>query len=154
MEEKKIKFGWGTCEEHCEADTYDTVNELLEAAQESWDNMDGNPFDSDCEYSGCIYVGIAESFEPADFAPSLDDIADQMTDRFYSDHNIDDDADVKVYHNRSQAEQEWKAFINKYFDIPCTIITNWCIGLYDLKEHKWIEKYAAFNKYVKEENEQ
>lgn len=153
MEEKKIKFGWGLEDTHCEPETYDTVEELLKYAQESWDNQDGNPFDSDCDYSGCIYVGTAETFEPSDFAPTLDDIADQMTDRFYSDHNIDDDADVQITKHK-EAEQEWKAFVNKYFDIPCTIITNWCIGLYDLEEHKWIEKYAAFNKYVKEENEQ
>lgn len=150
-EEQKVKFGWCIDEEHCETDTYDTVEELLAAAQESWDEMDGNPFDSDSDYSGCIYVGVARSYEPADFAPSLADIADQMTDRFYNENNIDDDADVQVYHNRSQAEEEWKAFVNKYFDILCTIVTNWCIGLYDLKEHKWLEKHAAFDKYVTED---
>ena len=148
MEETKVKFGWGINETHCENDTYDTVEELLEYAQASWDEKDGNPFDSDCEYSGAIYVGIARTFEPADFAPSLDDIADTMTDKFYCENNIYDDADVQVYHNR-EAEAEWKAFVNKYFDIPCTIVTNWCIGLYDLKEHKWLEKYSGFEKYVK-----
>ena len=150
-EEKQVMFGWGIDETHCEADTYSSVEELLEYAQASWDEKDGNPFDEDCEYDGSIYVGVAEKFEPADFAPSLDDIADQMTDKFYCDHNIDDDADVQVYHNRGEAEIEWKAFVNKYFDIPCTIVTNWCIGRYDLEEHKWLEKYAAFDKYVKED---
>ena len=150
MVEKKIKFGFGTSETHCEADMFDTVEELLEFAQASWDKKDGNPFDSDCEYSGCIWVGTAETFEPSDFAPSLDDIADQMTDQFYCEHNIDDDADVQI-DKRKEAEEEWKSFVNKYFDLPCTMSCNW-FGMYDLKEHKWLEKYAAFDKYVKEGN--
>ena len=149
-ENKTIKFGWGIDEDHCEAEMYDSVEELLEYAQASWDEQDGDPFDSDCEYSGCIHVGTAETFEPSDFAPSLDDIADQMTDRFYSEHNIDDDADVQIA-RRKEAAEEWKALVNKYFDLPCTMATNWCVGMYDLKEHKWVEKYAAFSKYVKEE---
>ena len=74
------------------------------------------------------------------FAPSLDDIADQMTDRFYSDFNIDDYQDVTCS-KKAEAQKEWREFINKYFDIPCTIIANWNVGIYDLKEHKWVERY-------------
>ena len=150
MEQTNVKFGWGINETHCEADTYDSVEELLKSAQESWDNMDGNPFDSDCKYSGCIYVGIARSVSPSDVAPSLDDIADQMTDKFYSENNIDDDADVQI-DKRKEAEVEWKAFVEKYFDLPCTMVTSWDIGLYDLTAHQWKQKYAAFDKYVKKD---
>ena len=146
--EEKVKFGWGIEEEHCECETYDSVEELLKYAQSSWDEMDGNPFDDCCDYTGCIYVGIARTYEPADFAPTLDDIADQMTDRFYCENNVDNDADVQYYH-RKEAEEEWKKFVNKYFDIPHTIVTDWCIGCYDLKEHKWVKKFEAFDKYVK-----
>ena len=139
--EKEIRFGWGIDDTHCEPETYESVEKLLKYAQESWDNQDGNPFDSYSNYSGCIYVGTAETFEPADFAPSLDDIADQMTDRFYSNHNIDDDADVQ-YYKSDEAQKEWREFINKYFDIPCsTIIANWNVGIYDLKEHKWVNRF-------------
>ena len=134
-EEKKIKYGFGIDDTHCETDMFDSIEEVLEYAQASWDEQDGNPFDSDCDYSGCIYVGTIERYEPSDFAPSLDDIADTMTDKFYCDHNIDDDADVQYYH-RKEAEEEWKKFVNKYFDIPCTHIANWNVGIYDLKEHK------------------
>ena len=146
--EQKIKYGWGIDETHCEAESYDTVEELLEYAQASWDDKDGNPFDEDCEYSGTIHVGVMEYFEPADFAPSLDSIADDMTDQFYSEHNIDDDADVQI-NNRKEAEQAWKEFVNKYFELPGTCCCNW-FGLYDLEEHKWLEKYAGFDKHVKE----
>ena len=148
MEEKKIKYGFGTSDTHCEPWTFDSVEELLEYAQDSWDSQDGNPFDEDCEYSGYIYVGVAKTLEPSDFAPSLDDIADTMTDKFYSEHNIDDDADVQIVKHK-EAEEELKAFINKYFDLPCTMVTNWNIGLYNLKEHSWAEKYSGFDKHIK-----
>lgn len=140
MAEKKLKYAFGTSETRCEADLFDTIEEVIEYAQASWDDKDGNPFDEYCDYSGRIYVGTAETYEPADFAPSLDDIADQMTDMFYSDHNIDDDADVQIS-KRKEAEEKWKAFVNEHFDIPCTIIANWNVGIYDLKEHKWVERY-------------
>ena len=48
--------------------------------------------------------------------------------------NIDDDADVQ-YYKKEEAQKEWREFINKYFDIPCTIIANWNVGIYDLKEN-------------------
>jgi len=145
---ENLLFGFGTDEEHCESETFETVEALLEYAQYSWDDKDGNPFDEDCDYSGCIYVGTAENFEPADFAPSLDDIADQMTDKFYCEHNVDDDADVQIS-KRKEAEEKWKAFVNEHFDIPCTMTCNW-FGLYSLTEHKWVERYAGFTNYVKE----
>ena len=140
MTEKKLKYTFGTNDTYCETDLFDTIEEVIEYAQASWDDMDGNPFDEDCDYTGRIYVGTAETYEPADFAPSLDDIADQMTDKFYSDHNIDDDADVQIS-KRKEAEEKWKAFVNEHFDIPCTIIANLNVGIYDLKEHKWVERY-------------
>lgn len=139
-EEKKIKYGFGIDDTHCETEMFDSIEEVLEYAQASWDEQDGNPFDSDCDYSGCIYVGTIEHYAPSDFAPDIDDIADTMTDKFYSEHNIDDDADVQVY-KRKEAEAELKAFINKYFDIPCTYIASWNVGCYDLKERKWVERY-------------
>ena len=140
MAEKKLKYAFGTSDTYCEADLFDTIEEVIEYAQSSWDDKDGNPFDEDCDYTDCIYVGTADIYEPADFAPSLDDIADQMTDKFYCDHNIDEDQDV-TFCRKEEAQKEWREFINKYFDIPCTIIANWNIGIYDLKEHKWVERY-------------
>ena len=52
---------------------------------------------------------------------------------------IDDDAEVN-YSPREEAKKEFEAFIEKYFDIPCTLIGYADVGWYDLKEHKWIEK--------------
>lgn len=53
---------------------------------------------------------------------------------------IDDDQDV-TYSKKEEAQKEWSEFINKYFDIPSTIIANWNVGIYDLEEHKWVERY-------------
>lgn len=138
--ETKVKYGFGLDDVSCETEMFYSIEEVLKYAQASWDEQDGNPFDSDCDYSGCIYVGTIDCYEPSDFAPTLKDIADQMTDQFYSDHNIDNDDEVHIA-NRKEAEAEWKAFVNKYFDIPCTHIASWNVGLYDLKEHKWVERY-------------
>lgn len=140
-EVKKVKYGFGIDDTHCETDMFDSIEEVLEYAQASWDERDGNPFDSDCDYSGCIYVGTIERYGSSDFAPGLDEIADQMTDKFYSEHNIDDDADVQI-NKRKEAEAEFKAFIDKYFEMPCTHVANWNVGLYDLKERKWVERYG------------
>ncbi len=140
MADKKLKYAFGTDDTHCEADLFDTIEEVIEYAQSSWDDKDGNPFDEDCDDTGYIYVGTAETFEPADFAPSLDEIADGMADKFYSNHNIDCDDNVH-YYKKEEAQKEWREFINKYFNIPCTIIANWNVGIYNLKERKWEERY-------------
>lgn len=140
---ERKKYAFGTEITHCEADLFDTIEELIEYAQFSWDEKNGNPFDEDGDYTGCIYVGTAETYEPADFAPSLDDIAGQMTGTLLHFQNgvpIYDDQDV-TYCKKEEAQEEWCEFINKYFDIPCTIIANWNVGIYDLKEHKWVERY-------------
>jgi len=147
--EQKSKYGFGLNETHCESYEFDSIEELLEYAQESWDNQDGNPFDSDCDYSGLIYVGVMEHLTESDFAPSLDSIADDMTDSLYTEHNFDDFGDVQI-NNRKEADEAWKEFVNKYFDLPCHLSCQW-FGLYDLKEHKWHEKYADCNKHVKED---
>ena len=147
MEETKVKYGFGLDEEHCECDKFDSIEELLEYAQASWDEQDGNPFDSDCDYSGLIYVGVMEDLAEEEFAPSLDWIADDMTDRLYCDHLSGDFGDVQI-RNRKEAEEAWKEFVRKYFELPCHFSCNW-FGIYDLKEHKWYDKFADFDKHVK-----
>ena len=147
MEETKVKYGFGLDEERCECDEFDSIEELLEYAQASWDEQDGNPFDSDCDYSGLIFVGTMEHMAEHEFTPSLDSIADDMTDRLYSDHLGGDFGDVQVK-NRKEAEEAWKEFADKYFELPCHFCCNW-FGMYDLKERKWYKKYADFDKYVK-----
>lgn len=149
MEKNKIKFGFGVDQDICEPDTFDTVEELIEYAQYSWDNKDGNPFDEDVDYSGVIFVGTVRNYSPYDFAPSLDSICDEMTDSFYCINAIDDDEEVKV-RNIEEAEKAWKDFVDKYFEIPCNYVGNWTVGEYDLVKHKWVEKYKDFDKYVKE----
>ena len=57
MTEKKLKYAFGTSDTHCEADFFDTIEEVIEYAQASWDDKDGNPFDEDCDYSVCSIVG-------------------------------------------------------------------------------------------------
>jgi hypothetical protein len=147
MKADEVKFGFCLSDTHCFCEMFDSVQELLEFAIDAWDEQDGDFFNEDDE--NVIYVGTINSYAPSDFAPSLDDIADQMTDRFYTDHSIDNDEEVKIY-KREEAQKEWHEFINKYFDIPCTHIANWVVGMYDVKARKWVEKYASFDKYVEE----
>lgn len=145
MKVNEVKFGFGLSDTHCFCEMFDSVQELLEFAIAAWDEQNSDIFNEDDE--NVIYVGTIYYYTPSDFAPSLDDIADQMTDRFYCDHPIDDDADVQ-YYKKEEAQKEWHEFINKYFDIPCTYIAEWVVGKYDVKTHKWVEKYANFDKYV------
>ena len=135
MSEKKKLFGFGVNDTKLFAETFDTVEELIEFAQKEYDEQNEDYFDED---EHCILVSHVEEVSASEFAPSLDDIADQMTDRFYCQHPINDDADCD-YSNKEEAEKEWKAFIEKYFDIPCTLIGYADVGWYNLKEHKWIE---------------
>lgn len=143
---EKVKFGFGLEETECESETFDTVEELIEYAQKSWDNMDGNPFDNDCDYTGCIFIGTAKTLSPSDVAPTLEDITDMMTDRLYCYYNVDNDEDVHFY-NKPEVEKEWHDFINKYFRLPFSIVVNW-FGVYDLKNKIWKEKFKNFDKYM------
>lgn len=143
-EEKKVKYGFGISDTQCFGDEFDTLEELIAFAQDAHDNPDGNYWDEDWDedqYTHCINVGTIENITPMDFAPTLDDIADQMTDSFYCRHNIDDDAEIK-FHPTKEAEEAYKAFIEKYCDMPCQFVCQWTVGVYDLKEHKWVERYG------------
>lgn len=143
---KKVKFGFGLNEEHCFWDEFNTVQELINFATEEWEAQNSDYFTDDDE--NIIYIGVIEHHKPSDFAPSLSDIADQMTDRYYCDHNIADDSDC-AYINKKEAEHEFKAFIDKYFFLPhdCTCV--WNVGTYDVKNHQWIEKFELFDELVK-----
>ena len=142
-----ITFGFGTSQEHCEPDKFGSVEELLEYVQSAWDNKDNSLFNDGCDYDGTIFVGKMEEFEPKDFAPSLDDIADDMTDSFYCEHPIDDNGDVQIDQYK-EAEQLWNEFVNKYFELPCDYTCVW-FGRYSLIERKWIEKLTDFEQYIK-----
>jgi hypothetical protein len=145
----EVKFGFGIDQDTCETDMFDSVDELLMYAQYSWDNMDGNTFDDCDDYTGCIFVGTIKKIEPFDVAPSLDYLTDILTDQFYCDYSIDDDDVVRVC-NKEEAEKAWKEFVNKYFELPAQVIGTWNIGIYNLKDHCWEEKYDKFDKYVTE----
>ena len=135
MEEEKKLYGFGVNHTSLFSETFETVEELLEFAQAEYDNNNEDYFD---EGQYCILVSLVKSVKPMDFAPSLADIADQMTDRFYGEYNIDDDAEVS-YYPKEEAQKDWESFIGKYFDIPYTLIGYDTIGWYNLKERKWIE---------------
>lgn len=142
MDKKQdIKYCFGLSQKRCGSDTFDSVEELVEYAKECYNDPDGDYWDEDMDdYSEVIFIGVAHFHKPSDFAPSLDNIADQMTDQFYCENNIDDDDEVKVI-NRKEAEEAWKEFVEKYFDIPCTMTATW-IGKYDVKEMRWVEEYG------------
>lgn len=135
MAEEKKLFGFSVGDTNLFNETFDTIDELIEFAQKEYDEQNDEYFDED---QHCILVSYVKEVSASDFAPSLNDIADQMTDKFYSEHNIDDDSDV-TYNPKAEAEKEWKAFIEKYFDIPYTLIGYAYVGWYNLKEHKWIK---------------
>ena len=147
MEEEKVKFGFGLNDRDCFCEMFDSVQELLEYAIKAWDNEDSNIFNEDDE--NVILVGTINHYSPHDFAPSLGDIADQMTDKFYCDNNIDATGDVQVCKYK-EAEKEYNAFIDKYFDIPASYIASWVIGAYDVKAHRWVERFSQFDNYVKD----
>ena len=148
-DEKQIKFGFGTNEEHCFSDEFDTVQDLINFATEEWDNQNSDYFNDDDE--NIIYVGVIKHHKPSDFAPSLSDIADQMTDKFYSDLDPIDNSDCD-YVNKEEAEREFKEFIDKYFYLPLDYTIVWNVGRYDVKSHQWVEKLEMFEKYVVQNN--
>lgn len=148
-DDKQIKFGFGTDEECCFCDEFDTVQELINFATKEWEDKNSDYFNDDDE--NIIYVGVIEHHKPSDFAPSLSDIADQMTDKYYCDLDPNNDSDCE-YVNKEEAEREFKAFIDKYFYLPFDYTTVWNVGQYDVKEHRWVEKFEMFEKYVVQNN--
>lgn len=138
--EKKTLYNFGTCEERCGTDTFSTIEALIEFAEDCYKNADGYYWD-DCadDYPEVIFIGIAHWISAKDFAPSLDDIADQMTDSFYCTYNIDDDAEVDV-RKKEEAQEAWDVFVEKYFEMPHMITSTW-IGQYNIKEHRCVKRY-------------
>jgi hypothetical protein len=149
MEGKKLNFGFGLNDTHCFGETFDTVDEVIEFAQEEYDSQNSDYFNKWID-EHCIYVGIAEEVSALDYAPSIDNILDQMTDSFYCDHNIDDDDNCHITDKREIVEKEYNDFISKYFELPnnITLTTFWNIGVYDLKKHEWIEKFDDFERFI------
>jgi hypothetical protein len=140
MEKKKEKYGFGLCQERCFTDTFDTIEELIAFATDAYNNPDGIYWDDDMDdYVPLIWIGNAETITPSDFAPSLEEIANTIEDSFYCTHNIDDNEMVRVC-DKEKANEEWKKFVNKYFDMPCQVTCNW-IGIYDLNLGVWVELF-------------
>lgn len=136
-----IQYCFGLTQERCGTDLFDTIEELIEYADDCYKLADGDYWDEDSDdYPDVIYIGVAHKIAPMDYAPSLDDITDMMTDKFYCDNNIDDDQDV-VITDRKAAQAAWETFIKKYIEMPCSVTATW-IGQYDIKEHKWVEQYG------------
>lgn len=148
MKEKKLKFGFGLNASHCFGETFDTVDEVIEFAQEKYDSQDEDYFNKDDEH--CIYVGTAEKVSVLDYAPSIDDILEEMTDSFYCNHNVDVDDKCHITDNREIVEKEYNDFISKYFELPSNIIliTVWNVGVYDMKKREWIEKFNDFETLI------
>lgn len=134
-----FKYAFSLNDTDIEEGLFDSVEELIQYAQASWDSKDGNPFDEDCEESGLINIVVANILEPYDLAPSLQDIASQMSDKFYDRYCTIDDEDVYVS-NSDELEKEWEAFVNKHFSLTINIVSDKNIGTYDLANHKWVKK--------------
>ena len=149
MEGKKLKFGFGLHDTHCFGETFDTVDEVIKFAQEEYDSQYSDYFNDDDD-EHFIYVGTAEEVSVLDYAPSIDDILDQMTDSFYCAHNIDDDDNCHITDKREIVEKEYHDFISKYFELPnnISLTTFWNVGVYDLKKHEWVEKFNDFETLI------
>lgn len=103
---KIVKYGFGLSDTECFCDEFDTIEELIAFAEDAYKNQDGNYWDEDMDiYPAQIYVGTIEKHAPSDFAPSIVEIADDITDSFYNEQNIDENEPVKVF-NKTEAEKE------------------------------------------------
>ena len=96
--EKQEKYCFGTSEERCGTDTFDSIEELISFADSCYKDADGNYWDEDADdYPEVIYIGITHEIKAKDYAPTLEEIADEMTDAFYSKWNVDEDERVRFY---------------------------------------------------------
>ena len=111
MKNKETKYAFGLNYNRCFDDIFDTVEELIDFAIKKWDDGGCDYFDD--EDDNLIKIGTVEFVTPSDIAPSLVDIAEDMTDIFYCNYNIDDDLEVQI-RNRQEAEKKWKEFVEKY----------------------------------------
>lgn len=131
------KYGFGRSEEHVFGDTFDSVEQVIEFAQRAFDEKNEEYFD---DKDRCfIYVFSIVELSVTEFMPSLDDIADSMTDSLYGEHNVDSDAEV-TYGPKEEAKKEYEAFIKKYFALPFNLVADGIIGKYDLKKHCWLKE--------------
>lgn len=136
---EEIKYGFGLCKERCFADTFDSIDDLLYFAKRQWDNLDNEYFQEDSQ--NIIYIGVAREVRVTDFPPTLEEIADDITDTFRCTCNTDDD-DVCHIIDKEEAEKEYYAFIEKHFELPSNtrVVCHW-IGTYDLKGNDWVERF-------------
>ena len=137
-EEKKELFGFGLNDEKIFDISFETVEELIDFAVQEWDAQNSDYFNEDDE--NAILIGHVKYLSPRDCAPSLDDIAETMQNIFYDNYCTEDCGDVE-YENKPEVLAEFHAFLDKYFDLPCTMCGYADIGWYDVKERRWIEKF-------------
>lgn len=146
MEDKKVKYGFGLSETECFSDMFDSIDELIAFAQDAYEHPDGNYLDEDLDdYPDVIWVGIIEEVNVTQFAPSLDDIADQITDQFYCEHNVDDDDVCHIHDAISSLVYEHAIYETKKIAIEVVnkllydIAKDNGISLYELCFHTTVE---------------
>lgn len=140
IKKDKVCYCFGVKREHAFSETFESIEDLLMFAKRAWDNTEEDYFDGTQD---CIYIGIARFVSVPDCAPSIKDLACQITDNFYSNYNVDDDDDCQISTSMKEAEEDFKKFLNKHFELPsCTsFVTSWEVGVYNLRDSEWVEKY-------------
>lgn len=139
IELDKVRYCFGVKREHAFSETFESIEDLLMFAKRAWDNTEEDYFDGTQD---CIYIGIARYVSVYDCAPSVKDLACQITDIFYSNNNIDDDDDTHIATSLIEAEEDFKKFVEKHFELPgnTSFVTSWDVGVYNLKDNEWVEK--------------
>lgn len=131
------KFGFGRNDDHVFGDLFGSVDEVIGFAQRAYDQDDGRYFHD--EEHPVIHVFSIRDLAVTEFMPSLDDIAEEMADKFFDEYPIDCADGVKIP-DRKSAEADWEAFVEKHFRLPYTSVADDIIGRYDLKAHRWLKE--------------
>ena len=158
MEEgTRNEFIFGPNEDECFSDKFGSVEELVKFVDDAWNNEDDEYFgeDENGELNSVVYVGLAEPISVVDYAPRLKDIMDMVTEQYNINFNYETNGEkCEFATSREEAESAYEDFLSKHLAMPgfITMIAKW-FGCYDARTHIWVEKFAGFDKFVKEDGD-
>jgi len=156
-EETRNEFIFGPNEDECFSDKFGSVEELVKFVDDAWNNEDDEYFseDENGELNSVVYVGLAEPLSVVDYAPTLKDIMDKVTEQYNINFNYETNGEkCEFATSREEAEIAYEDFLSKHLAMPgfITMIAKW-FGCYDARTHTWVEKFAGFDKFVKEDGD-
>lgn len=132
------KFGFGhSIDDHVFSDLFDSVDEVIGFAEQVWKDRDKDYFYDDKH--SIITVWYVRELDISEFVPDIDDIAGRIEEMFYDECPLEYELKVEIV-DRDAAKADWRAFVGKYFRLPCKYVSDGEVGRYDLKAHKWIKE--------------